>query len=234
MSFNELAAFTKTVSDLADEIDTDNPSELKAAFDAAPEELRQSFNNLVKALKSTTNGDSGAKNTGATNISGLTGSDVQSLLESLKTYADTMAPKNNPFFYYKGGLWGAIAAANTLYQMPCTASMISGLHQSGNDLFVDTAGKYVLEASAIISGLAINQTFDILIRVVRNGTNADDVSSILGSGQGSTNPNPQGELNRNSIIYDLQVNDKIQFFVRASEAPRNINQYWIKGYKISN
>lgn len=84
MAFNELSAFTQKVADAADQI-TGNPAAAKAIFDAAPEELRTAFNNLVKALKFTTSGDSGAKNLGATAISGLTGTDVQSLLESLNT-----------------------------------------------------------------------------------------------------------------------------------------------------
>jgi hypothetical protein len=87
MTFNKLNAFTKKVSDFADQV-TGNPSEIKAQFDAAPEELRTYFNNLVDALKSTSDTDSGAKNLGAKAISGLTGTDVQSLLEDLakKTY----------------------------------------------------------------------------------------------------------------------------------------------------
>lgn len=87
MSFQKLTAFTKKVQDLADKpaIDT---AELKATFDAAPEEVRTYLNNLIDALKKTTSGDSGAKNIGATPISGLSGSDVQSILESLKTTLD--------------------------------------------------------------------------------------------------------------------------------------------------
>lgn len=140
----------------------------------------------------------------------------------------------NPYFYYKGGLWGAIASSNTLNQVAVSPSLISGCHMSGSDIIVDVAGKYVLEFSALISGLSLNATFDILIRVVRSGTNTDDVSSVMGAGQGSTNPNPQGVLNYDSIMYDLQVGDIIRFFVRASEAPHNINNVWIKGFKISN
>jgi hypothetical protein len=88
MSFNKLTAFTKKVADAADQL-TGNPADTKALFDAAPEELRTYFNNLIDALKSTASGDSGAKNTGATAISGVNGTDVQSLLEGLKTYFDT-------------------------------------------------------------------------------------------------------------------------------------------------
>jgi hypothetical protein len=92
MTFNKLIAFTQKVADAADQL-TGNPAETKAIFDKAPEELRTYFNNLVDALKSTATGDSGAKNTGATAISGLTGTDVQTLIESLKnTKADNAQP----------------------------------------------------------------------------------------------------------------------------------------------
>lgn len=82
--FEKLVSFTKKVSDLADKPSL-NASELKAQFDAAPDEVRTYLNKLIDALTKTTSGDSGAKNVGATNISGLTGSDVQSLLESLNS-----------------------------------------------------------------------------------------------------------------------------------------------------
>jgi hypothetical protein len=82
--FEKLVSFTKKVADLADKPAL-NPTELKAQFDAAPDEVRTYLNKLIDALKSTTAGDSGAKNTGATTITGLTGTDVQSLLDSLNT-----------------------------------------------------------------------------------------------------------------------------------------------------
>jgi hypothetical protein len=88
MVLQKLNAFTKKVADMADE-PTGTPAEIKAWFDAAAEELRQYFNNAIDALKSTATGDSGAKNTGATAITGITGTDVQTLLEGLKTYVDT-------------------------------------------------------------------------------------------------------------------------------------------------
>lgn len=82
--FQQLVSFTKKVADLADKPSI-NASELKAQFDAAPDEVRQYLNNLIDALKSTTLGDSGAKNIGATSISGLTGTDIQAILESLNS-----------------------------------------------------------------------------------------------------------------------------------------------------
>lgn len=82
--FQKLVSFTKKVADLPDQPTLD-PASLKAQFDAAPDEVRTYFNNLIDALKLTTSGDSGAKNIGATTVSGLTGNDVQTLLESLNT-----------------------------------------------------------------------------------------------------------------------------------------------------
>lgn len=83
--FEKLVSFTKDVSDLPDRPAVDSAAALKAQFDAAPDEVRVYLNKLIDALKLTTAGDSGAKNIGATSISGLTGTDVQSLLESLNT-----------------------------------------------------------------------------------------------------------------------------------------------------
>jgi hypothetical protein len=82
--FEKLVSFTKKVSDLADR-PSSNP---KAQFDAAPDEVRQYLNKLIDSLQKTESGDSGAKNIGATAISGLDGTNVQSLLESIKTYSD--------------------------------------------------------------------------------------------------------------------------------------------------
>jgi hypothetical protein len=88
MAFQKLVNFSKTVSDLADKPAL-TPTALKAQFDSSPNELKDALNALIDALKLTATGDSGAKNIGATIIPGLTGIDVQSLLESLKSYSDT-------------------------------------------------------------------------------------------------------------------------------------------------
>jgi hypothetical protein len=50
MAFEKLIAFTKKVADLSDKPSL-NPSELKAQFDAAPDEARQYLNKLIDALK---------------------------------------------------------------------------------------------------------------------------------------------------------------------------------------
>jgi hypothetical protein len=134
--FQKLATFTKKVSMLADEPSL-NATELKAQFDAAPEELRGSFNALVDALKLTTAGDSGAKNIGATSISGLTGNDVQTLLEALfnriKVGTVSMTLTNNDltskaitfptaFDSTPQGVFAMVSGQTTYY---CSASGIS-------------------------------------------------------------------------------------------------------------
>lgn len=87
---NKLLSFTKKVQDLADKPNTTmTAAEVKAQFDAAPDELRLTFNQLIDDLQSFVDGDSGADNIGVSAIAGLTGGTVQSLLEELKGLDDT-------------------------------------------------------------------------------------------------------------------------------------------------
>jgi len=91
--FEKLVSFTKKVADLADKPSL-NPSELKAQFDAAPDEVRVYLNKLVDALVKTTAGDSGAKNIGVTTITGVTGADIQTVLENLVILSGSNANGN--------------------------------------------------------------------------------------------------------------------------------------------
>ncbi len=89
MAFTKQAAFTKKVTDLPD---TPSPSytatDIKNHIHTPSSELMTTVNKLVDDLNSSVAGSSGAKNTGASSITGLTGNDIQSLLESLKTKVD--------------------------------------------------------------------------------------------------------------------------------------------------
>jgi hypothetical protein len=93
LSFDKLTIYTKLIADLADKPNMSG-ADLKAYFDSSPEEIRVAFNALIDGLKSTTSGDSGAKNIGVTSISGLTGNDIQALLGALKTLVDTKTDKS--------------------------------------------------------------------------------------------------------------------------------------------
>jgi hypothetical protein len=89
MSLEKLLAFTSKVGDLADKPNaTMTAAQVKAQFDAAPEELRVAFNQLIDDLQSVVDGESGADNIGVTPITGLTGITVQELLEALKILVD--------------------------------------------------------------------------------------------------------------------------------------------------
>jgi len=93
ISANKITAFQKTHAMLdrkPNAIGGLTYTELQAWWDSSPEELRVAFNALVDALLATTDGASGADNIGATAVSGLTGTTVQTLIESLKTYAETL------------------------------------------------------------------------------------------------------------------------------------------------
>ena len=82
LPFEKLVSFTKKVADLPDRPAL-NPSELKAQFDSAPDEVRRYLNQLIEALEKTTEGDSGAKNIGATPIPGIEGTNIQTILNNL-------------------------------------------------------------------------------------------------------------------------------------------------------
>jgi hypothetical protein len=109
MSFNKLDAFTQKVADAADQI-VGNPTAAKAIFDAAPEQLRTYFNNLIDALKSTSDTDSGAKNLGAKAITGLTGTDVQSLLEDLTAKTYQASPNIQIPTYFNGWVENSVGS----------------------------------------------------------------------------------------------------------------------------
>jgi hypothetical protein len=98
--FEKLISFTKKVADLADRPSL-NSTELKAQFDAAPDEVREYLNKLIDALKKTEAGDSGAKNIGVTTISGITGNDIQTVLEALAPVSGSTL--NGSFIKYPDG-----------------------------------------------------------------------------------------------------------------------------------
>lgn len=87
ISDKKITTFAKDVSDLADKPNQGGMSaaQVKAQFDAAPNELRVTLNGLIDILLGTTSGDSGAKNIGAETISGVNGATVHDQLVDLKT-----------------------------------------------------------------------------------------------------------------------------------------------------
>lgn len=89
MPLERLEAFTKTVSDLDDKPNaTMTAAEVKAQFDAAPNEVREYLNKLIDVLQSDVDGDSGADNIKATPIS-TSPDTVQGILEWLNSQIGT-------------------------------------------------------------------------------------------------------------------------------------------------
>lgn len=87
MTLKKLTRFTKKVSDLADKPNsTMTAEEVKEQFDAAPEEVRNYLNQLIDDLTSV----EGASSIGTQPIIGVTGRNVQSVLESLKSSINSM------------------------------------------------------------------------------------------------------------------------------------------------
>ena len=82
------------------------PDQVWAMLDLPPEEVRTALNVLIGILNSVTDGASGADNVGSTAPAGLTGTTVQALINSIKTYVDA-----NPTYALStgAGLVGATA-----------------------------------------------------------------------------------------------------------------------------
>ncbi|MFS0904124.1 pyocin knob domain-containing protein [Priestia aryabhattai] len=107
MTFQKINGFSKKVANLPD-VPTLSAAELKAYFDSSPEEVRVALNNLIDALGNAVDGDSGADGIGVTNISGVTGNTVQTILESLKGIIDTKTDKTGDH----AGTWGGYTTSN--------------------------------------------------------------------------------------------------------------------------
>jgi hypothetical protein len=221
MSFNKLAAFTQKVADVADQI-VGNPVAAKAIFDASPEELRTYFNNLIDALKSSASGDSGAKNTGATNISGLTGSDIQSLLESLKTYTDGI--KNGAVFG-KGSAnlnGGFVIFTAGDYITEANSDLFQKI-DSSNIKFLKS-GLYKIDLSCTRSDLGANQYWEIGFSINNDAAKLFTEKMIMGQyGWNQTTVNQSQVPLHLSYYVRVNANDYINFNNNSSDGPRSYN-----------
>jgi hypothetical protein len=89
MPFEKFSSFSFNHADQQDDLyKAKTSAEIKQDFDSRGEQLKIKLNDLIDQLQSIADGDSGADNIKATSITGLTGTTVQSLLESLKQFID--------------------------------------------------------------------------------------------------------------------------------------------------
>lgn len=87
--FTDNVAIVAALADLPNDTGGLTATQLKAKFDTAATLIKTYLNStLLAELAAVIDGDSGADNIGATAITGLAGTTVQSLLESLKTLTD--------------------------------------------------------------------------------------------------------------------------------------------------
>lgn len=214
MAFPKLLAFAKKVSDFADQV-TGNPAEIKAQFDAAPEELRQTYNTLIDGLKSSTAGDSGAKNIGVATIPGLTGNDIQTLLEKL---AERGA------FYGKGDYSGASGFFIFPSNQWVTEFNENLFAKSGSSNMVfKKAGLYQVNISCTRSDLLANQSWKIGYAINDDSTKLFTEEMITGQyGWSQTGgPNLTKVPLRLSHMVRVNANDYINFNSNSPDGPRS-------------
>jgi len=99
MTLDKMGAFTFDHTNQQDDLYKGmSAAEIKVAFDSRGNELKEALNTLIDALQATT----GAGEIGVSAIPGLTGTNIQSLIESLKTLVDSKS--NSTDVYTKSAL----------------------------------------------------------------------------------------------------------------------------------
>ncbi|WP_416731372.1 hypothetical protein [Fictibacillus sp. JL2B1089] len=203
--FEKLVSFTKKVADLVDEPTLD-PILLKKQFDAAPDEVRVYLNKLIDALTKTTEGDSGAKNVGASSIAGLVGNDVQTLLESINNKMDNRlfievsrntSPQNIPLN----------AMTKVLFNLTSTGNQTS--QWSDNRFTAPKTGVYQIDISVGINQLDQFKAGELYL--YKNGVQYRRLDKYVAPGSTSVH------LSR-ALAIQLQSGDYIEFQVFCSQA----------------
>lgn len=147
----------------------------------------------------------------------------------------------NPYCFVRNSVSIQISSSGTLYQLGIGAGSSGdvprylGVTVTNNSIQITQAGVYCVDALADLSGLNNDVEADITVRVLRaNSTYADDTHYIRGW-QGLGGNDTQGAIPlTHSQLLTLGVGDSVQFFVRCGEAPRDINDYALRLWKISN
>lgn len=173
MALTQLTASTAIIAALADLPNATSgltAAQLKAKFDEAPTSIKTYINStLLAELAAVTDGDSGADNIGATAISGLTGANVQALLESLKNKYDGLNPVSGyvnakDYGVLGDGATNDYAALNTLFNTTLTTAtnvvMPTGTYISNTNLTIPSYINLIMLNGAKLSP-AISTTVTI-------------------------------------------------------------------------
>lgn len=181
----------------------------------------------------------GQINTHSTNTSNPHSTTASQVGAYSKTEADSkFATSTIPYFYTRTSTAITYSTANSIQQIPINTTntgFINGCTIGTNEIVFQQAGKYMFEGLIDYSGLNNLQTAELLIRVfAADGTYGDDNHIVIGWNGLGGNYSYGGIPVYNTRVVNVEVNGKVQFFARVSEAPRNINQVYLKGWKISN
>lgn len=210
MPLQKLTSFTTKVADLDTQPILD-PASLKARFDAAPDEVRRYLNQLIDDLLSATAGNSGAKNIGASTIAGLSGNDVQTLLESLKTTIDNVVVGQLPQGTFID-LYSTLARSfeTGVYKKVIFDGKYADVlsEEGGATTVLKSSGKFLITCNLVWN---IEPTSTVVIKLYKNGGFYRDIGGAYRSVRHS-----------NSFVADLQQGDQLEFYILQDGANMNL------------
>lgn len=127
--------------------------------------------------------------------------------------------------------------SNGLQQLAINSAgvgMQNGITLSGDNIMVNTAGIYLVDVEADISGLGSGQTYELFIRAYKDGVTYGDYAHLIRGNGASAGLNQDTIWGRNMGVIQMQQNGYLQILVRLTESPRTINDFRVSVRKISN
>jgi hypothetical protein len=139
---------------------------------------------------------------------------------------------DNPYFFIETGQWG-LSTDNALFLLPIGANLkqSKGITLGTNQMIINKAGKYYIDYQLELTGLNYDQTVDTIIRH-RVGSGYGDKVRLLRGFQTALNNNG-GILIDNSVIIDAAEGDRVEFYARTTQTPRNVVVAKVSCFKIS-
>lgn len=173
------------------------------------------------------------KEDGTTPITAARLNNAETQYDQAVTYVDT---KVNPYF---GNVFGPTnyGTASNLQQMNIGTAgyLIGGCTLGLNEVFFPLGGIYCFDAEATISGLNAGKNFELILRVYQaDGVTYSDTNWIVSGYSGGAGNNNENITNNSHRLVSIPSNGKIRVYIRIGEAPRTINMFGVRIWKISN
>lgn len=131
-----------------------------------------------------------------------------------------------------------ISSANTITQLTINSTYVPrsfGVTLQNNSMLIQQSGVYNIDALVDLSGLNNTIEADITVRVIRVDTTYYDITHYIKGWSGLGGNDTLGAVPvTTSQMLTLNSGESVQLFVRCGEAPRNVNSYMIRLWKISN